>query len=174
MNKTVTIKFNSEEDKLKSINFIKDNQEQINKLFQITLLNNSNILDFKIEKFISVTDLHNNDHSIYFKCIEIPKQLIIFILWLAVKNNATVFINNEKYDYIINKKYDKNAKILVNGKSKSVVQVSQQGIYYFENLINDKPFLKRIVDMLTMQNKSYKNIINEINIINKLWKNNVK
>lgn len=169
MGYSISIKFKNETQKQKSVDFIKENQEIINKIVSTQLMGSMSLPYFNAESFSEDEDIPyslKGKNLIGWKETGISKGLYSFVLWLAYKNGQSFYYyDDEKSKFTVRESFDKNLR---------ETQVNSKGFLFKEQIIIDKGFFIKFIQYLAEDEKNYSSLLEHMNILENNWNEKFK
>ena len=114
MGYSISVKFKNENQKQQSIDFIKENQEIINKVVSTPLTGGMRLPYFSAESFSEDENIPygpKGKNLSGWKETGISKGLYAFVIWLAHKNGQSFYYyDNKKSKFIVTESFDENLR----------------------------------------------------------------
>lgn len=169
MGYSISVKFKNENQKHKSIDFIKENKEIINKIVSTPLTGGIRLPYFNAESFSEDEDIPygpKGKNLIGWKETGISKGLYSFVLWLAHKNGQSFYYyDDEKSKFTVRESFDENLR---------ETQVNSKGFLFKEEIIMDKGFFIKFIQYLAEEEKNYSSLLEHMNILENNWNEKFK
>lgn len=169
MGYSISMKFKTEGQKAKVLQFINDNKDIINQTVRLSFLGSIRLPNFEIDSFLEDQNIPygpRGKNLIGWKDIGIPQGLHAFVVFMSSKcGQDFYYYDNKKYKIVLSENFDENLM---------TTQINQKGIVFKEEILPEKGLLKKMMEYAGEEENKCQQLMKNLEILDENWNNKLE